>query len=77
MEQDNFIEDNKNEEIVKKTINIVGTNNRYMMKKVIKEPKIIKKRQDIDNLNLSNEYFTFEKQYDILCIINNNTSDFL
>lgn len=67
----------ENNEIVKKTINISGTNNRYMMKKVIKEPKIIKKRQDIDNWNFPEEYFTFEKQYDILCDINKNIDHFL
>lgn len=69
--------DNNNDDSVKKKINIIGTNNRYMIKKVIKEPKKIKKREEIEKLQLSNDYFTFEKQYKILEELNEKIDDIL
>lgn len=69
-EGNNEIQDNPD---IKKKINIIGTNNRYMIKKAIKEPKIIKKRQEIEKLELSNEYFLFETQFKFLEELNKIT----
>ena len=53
----------------KKTIIITGQSNKYQIKKLLKEKKDVKKRIEIEKLNLSKDYFTFEKQ---IKIINNN-----
>ena len=50
-----------------KEIKIMGTNNRYMMKKVIdKSNKIIKKKVDSKNWNFPEEYFNYENQLKFL-----------
>lgn len=68
-------DNNEEPESLKKQINITGTNNRYMIKKVIKEPKKIKKRQEIEKLELSEDYFSFEKQYKLLEDLIENIND--
>ena len=46
-----------------KTINIVGTNNRYMMKKVIREKKAEPKKREVSKeWTFSDEYFNYDKQ---------------
>lgn len=55
---------------VKKQINITGQSNRYQIKKLTQEKKGDKKRVEIEKLNLSIEYFTFEKQFEIINNIN-------
>ena len=50
----------------KKQINITGQSNRYQIKKLTQEKKGDKKRIEIEKLNLQVEYFTFEKQFEII-----------
>ena len=50
----------------KKQINITGQSNRYQIKKLTQEKKGDKKRIEIEKLNLTEEYFTFEKQIEII-----------
>jgi len=57
-------EENKDEP---KKISIIGTNNRYMMKKILHENKIIKKRIESENWDFPDEDFQYEKQ---LCFLN-------
>ena len=56
----------------KKQINITGQSNRYQIKKLTQEKKRDTKRIEIEKLNLSEEYFTFEKQIELINDINNN-----
>ena len=55
----------------KKTIIITGQSNKYQIKKLLTEKKTDKKRVEIEKLNLSKEYFIFEKQFVIIKNINN------
>jgi hypothetical protein len=59
----------------KKQINITGQSNRYQIKKLTQEKKGDKKRIEIEKLNLPVEYFTFEKQFEIINNINNNSNN--
>ena len=56
----------------KKQINITGQSNRYQIKKLTQEKKGDKKRVEIEKLNLTEEYFTFEKQLELINNINSN-----
>jgi hypothetical protein len=62
-----------------KKIIISGQPNRYQIKKLTTDPIINKKRIEIEKLNLPSEYFTFEKQFELinnyLICINNNCND--
>jgi hypothetical protein len=58
--------DNCNNNNEKKIINITGQTNRYQIKKLTQEKKIDKKRVEIEKLNLSKEYFIFEKQVELI-----------
>ena len=72
------IEDNTNniETQEHKTINIVGTNNRYMMKKLIREKKSEpKKRQVCKGWAFSEEYFNYDKQMKLINDISSNILD--
>lgn len=55
----------------KKQINITGQANRYQIKKLTQEKKTDKKRVEIEKLNLTKEFFTFEKQIEIINNLNN------
>lgn len=55
-----------------KQINIIGTHNRYQMKKANREPKEIKKRVESEKWSFSEEYFEHEKQVKTLQIILQN-----
>ena len=56
-----------------KTINIVGTNNRYMIKKVTREKRCEpKKRQASKEWIFSDEYFNYDKQLKIINDISAN-----
>lgn len=55
----------------KKTIIITGQSNKYQIKKLLTEKKTDKKRVEIEKLNLSKDYFIFEKQFVIIKNINN------
>ena len=55
----------------KKQIKITGQSNRYQIKKLTQEKKTDKKRVEIEKLNLMEEYFTFEKQIEIINNIDN------
>jgi hypothetical protein len=51
----------------RKSIQITGQNNRYQMKKLINENQnILKKRIEINNMNISIEYFSYERQLSLL-----------
>jgi hypothetical protein len=72
------IEDNTNniETQEHKTINIVGTNNRYMMKKLIREKKPEpKKREVCKGWAFSEEYFNYDKQIKLINDISSNILD--
>jgi hypothetical protein len=59
-----------------KTINIVGTNNRYMMKKVIREKKAEPKKREVSKeWTFSDEYFNYDKQLKIINDISANILD--
>ena len=64
--------DNYNNNSEKKQINITGQTNRYQIKKLTQEKKENKKRVEIEKLNLQIEYFTFEKQFELINNIDNN-----
>jgi hypothetical protein len=49
-----------------KKVLICGTGNRYMMKKAMKVETVVKKRKDVENMNLPAELFYREKQTEIL-----------
>jgi hypothetical protein len=49
-----------------KKVNIIGTNNRYMIKKVTKQEKEIKKRIESNNWDFSKDFFTHDKQLEFL-----------
>lgn len=49
-----------------KKINIVGTNNRYMIKKLTKNKELAKKRIESSKWNFSEEELTFENQLKII-----------
>ena len=63
--------DNSENNNDKKQINITGQTNRYQIKKLIQEKKTDKKRIEIEKLNLTEEYFIFEKQIEIINNLNN------
>ena len=69
MDTGNNIVNNNDSE--KKQINITGQSNRYQIKKLTQEKKTDKKRVEIEKLNLTEEYFKFEKQIEIINNINN------
>ena len=54
-----------------KQINITGQSNRYQIKKLTQEKKKDKKRVEIEKLNLTEECFAFEKQFEIINNLNN------
>lgn len=49
-----------------KQISIVGTNNRYQMKKVTKQKTEIKKRVESEKWTFSDEYYQHDKQLELL-----------
>jgi hypothetical protein len=55
-----------------KQINITGQTNRYQIKKLTQERKGDKKRVEIEKLNLPIEYFTLDKQFEIINNVTNN-----
>ena len=55
-----------------KKINIVGTSNRYLINKLKKDPILIKRRKEIENWKISNEYFKEEMQLFIIENLRNN-----
>ena len=59
----------------KKQINITGQTNRYQIKKLTQEKKIDKKRVEIEKFNLSVEYFTYNKQLQLINNLNNNLNN--
>ena len=59
----------------KKTITITGQSNKYQVKKLLKEKKTDKKRVEIEKLNLSKDYFIFEKQFEIINNISNDEEE--
>lgn len=56
---DNITEPNND-----KKINIIGTNNRYQVKKLLKLPPVIKKKKNVEQLPAN--YYLIENQIDIL-----------
>ena len=71
-------ENNENNE--KKNINISGTNNRYLIKKLKKEPPVITMRKAIKKLSLPTELYSIDKQElimnDIYLGINNERNEY-
>lgn len=60
-----------------KKINIVGTNNRYLIKKVIREHKEQKKRVESGKWDFSQEYYNHDQQMKLLHIIKTNNYVFV
>jgi len=58
-----------------KKINIVGTNNRYMIKKVTKTNMVKKQRAESKLWNLSEDMYTYDKQLLIIKSILNKTEN--
>lgn len=58
-----------------KSININGTHNRYLIKKLKKEPKNIQIRKHVNSNNLSENLFLLETQESIISEIYNNKSE--
>ena len=58
-----------------KKIIINGQQNRYQIKKLTTNPIINKKRVEIEKLNIQSEYFTFEKQFEIINDYKNELND--
>ena len=64
---DNQNIENNTDKQEQKTINIVGTNNRYMMKKLTREKKTEpKKREVTKSWTFSEEYFNYNEQIKII-----------
>ena len=64
---DNLNTENNIDKQEQKTINIVGTNNRYMMKKLTREKKTEpKKREVTKSWTFSEEYFNYNEQIKII-----------
>jgi len=78
MDTDKDINEDINTEEVSKKITINGTNNRYMIKKLVsnhKEEKKIKKRVESEKWEFSREYYKYTTQMDIIQkIVSNNYS---
>jgi len=55
-----------------KQITIIGTNNRYQMKKVTKQKTEIKKRVESEKWTFSDEYYQHDKQLELLNILLRN-----
>ena len=68
MDNQNIIDSENNaDKQEQKTINIVGTNNRYMMKKLTREKKTEpKKREVTKSWTFSEEYFNYNEQIKII-----------
>ena len=60
------------QESQKKQIMITGTNNRYQMKKVTQKKALPKKRVLVESWNLEPEFYTYEKQIELLEQIKQN-----
>ena len=58
-----------------RSITITGTNNRYLVKKLLKLDPVIKKRKDATNEDIPPEYFTIDKQIEIIHDLYENNSD--
>ena len=58
-----------------KKITITGTTNRYLVKKLLKLDPVIKKRKDAANEDIPPEYFTIDKQIEIIHDLCENNSD--
>jgi len=58
-----------------KQINITGQSNRYQIKKLTQDKKKDKKRVEIEKLNLPTEYFTFEKQLELISNISDGKKE--
>ena len=58
-----------------KKINIIGTNNRYMIKKVTKTNMVKKQRAESKMWNLSEDMYTYDKQLHIIKSILNKTEN--
>ena len=57
-----------------KKITITGTNNRYLVKKLLKLDPVIKKRKDATNEDIPPEYFTIDKQIEIMNEFDNKSN---
>ena len=78
MSQNENSEDKEDNE--KKNINISGTNNRYLIKKLKKEPPVITMRKAIKKLSLPTELYSIDNQElimnDIYLGINNERNEY-
>jgi hypothetical protein len=78
MENNNSIINEDHFEYTKKDINLIsekkiiinGTSNRYQIKKLMKTPLEIKKRKEMNKINIPVEYFFIEKQNEIVIELN-------
>ena len=60
--------DEQNTDTVKKEINISGKHNRYEMKKLVKSKSSPVRRKQVENWDVSPEWFTVSKQIELLNI---------
>jgi hypothetical protein len=60
-----------------KKVKIDGTNNRYLMKKVMKTEKVVKKRKAVEKMNIEEESFSQEKQHELLSGLLSNQENHL
>ena len=58
-----------------KKITITGTTNRYLVKKLLKLDPVIKKRKDAAKEDIPPEYFTIDKQIEIIHDLCENNAD--
>ena len=66
---DNQNIENNADKSEQKTINIVGTNNRYMMTKINREKTLEPKKREVSkNWTFSEDYFNYNEQIKIIFI---------
>lgn len=67
MDNQNIDNENNVDNSEQKTINIVGTNNRYMIKKVTREKMLEPKKREVSkNWTFSEDYFNYNEQIKII-----------
>jgi hypothetical protein len=69
MENKGRQQEEQEQEKESKQISIVGTNNRYQMKKVTKQKSEIKKRVESEKWDFSPDYFHHDKQLELLNVV--------
>jgi 5-methylcytosine-specific restriction endonuclease McrA len=58
-----------------KTINILGTNNRYLVNKLKKEEKVVKLRKNTTKIGFPEDFYSIENQIEIIGDLYNNNNN--